>query len=245
MLGKLSSKYDFPGPDESVKTEQHELENFWVRSYTPSEIASEDIGVFIHGGGWAMGSVDGEDAIARLLSKSCKMRMISVDYRLAPQHKYPVPLDDCVTATEWALKNFSQDKAVLIGGSAGGNLAFATALKLIDAGRGSVVQGIVALVPVTVHPNAVPANLKSKYTAYEEHAEHTVNTKSAMEIFFDAYGASSDDKYVSVLLHPRLKDLPRTYMTESGIDVLRDDARLMRDVLRQAGVEVKYDAYPG
>lgn len=234
-----------PGPDESVKTEQHQLDGFWLRSYTPPEIASEDIGVYIHGGGWAMGSVDGEDAITRLLSKACKMRMVSVEYRLAPQHKYPVPLDDCIAATKWALNHFSQQKAILLGGSAGGNLAFATALKFIDEGKGSSVQGIVALVPVTIHPSAVPAELKSKYTAYEEHAEHTVNTKSAMEVFLDAYGAPADDKYLSVLLHPRLKDLPRTYITESGTDVLRDDARLMKGALVKAGVEVKYDAYPG
>ena len=192
-----------------------------------------------------MGSVGGEDAICRLLARPCKMRLVSVEYHMAPKHRYPQALDDCVTATLCSLKHFSQEKVILLGGSVGGNLAFGNALKLIDQGQGSKVKGIAAMVLVTVHPSAIPPQLKDKYTASEEHAFHTINTKAAMEVFFDTYGALPKDKYTSCLLHSLLKDLPRTYIAESGADTLRDDARLMKEALEQAGVEVKYDSYEG
>lgn len=242
----MAAKYEFPAPDPSVNSEQHDLDGFWVRSYTPpGSTGQEPLGVYFHGGGWVMGSVDQEDAVCRLISKACKMRMVSVEYRMAPKHKYPVPLQDCVTATLWTLKHFSQDKALLLGGSAGANLAFGTALKLIDQGQGDRVKGVVAMVPVTVLPDALPAHLKPEYTAYDQHANHTVNTKSAMEVFISAYGAPQDCHYTSCLLHPRLRDLPKTYITESSTDTLRDDARLMKAALEMAGVPVRYDAYPG
>ena len=136
-----------------------------------------------------MGDLNGEDAQCRLIAKQCKMVLVSVDYRLAPKHKYPAALDDCTEAAKWALRNRDTLRAntapiTLIGASAGGGTAFSTALKLIDEGLAAQVAGVAAMVPVTVHPDAVPSDLKAKYTSYEEHAEHTVNTKSAMEAFF-------------------------------------------------------------
>ena len=106
-----------------------------------------------------MGSVDGEDAICLLLARPCKMRLVSVEYHMAPRQKYPQALDDCVTAMLWSLKHFSQEKIVPLGGSTGGNLASGTALKLIDQGQGSKVRGIAAMVAVTVHPSAIPPQL--------------------------------------------------------------------------------------
>lgn len=246
LLGKLAAKYEFPPPDESVKTEDVNLDTCWVRKYTPPTSTSHDsIGVYFHGGGWALGSVDQEDALCRLLSKQCEMTLVSVEYRLAPKFKSPTPLDDCVKAVLWALTHFEASKVVLIGASAGGNLAFGTALRLIDQGMANRVQGVVALVPVTIHPNAVPEHLKSRYQSYEEHAEHTVNTKSAMLTFWDAYAAPPTDPYASCLLHPELRQLPRVYIAECGADTLRDDARLMKDALETCDVPVKYDAFPG
>jgi versiconal hemiacetal acetate esterase len=136
-----------------------------------------------------MGDLDGEDTQVRTICRDAGAVIVSVDYRLAPQHPYPAPFEDCVFAYHWALQNTQllntmPGQAFTFGTSAGGNLALGVALKIIDEGMGKTLRGVVAVVPVTVAPEAVPENLKSWYTSYEEHAEHTINTRSAMEAFF-------------------------------------------------------------
>lgn len=222
------------------------MDRFWLRKYTPPTCTSQrTVGVYFHGGGWAMGSVDQEDALCRFISKECQMTVHSVGYRLAPKYKYPAALDDCVGATSWAFENHAASEVVLIGASAGGNLAFGTALRLIDRGMGDKVKGVVALVPVTIHPDAVADEMKAQYTSYEEHAENTVNTKSAMMTFWELYGPPPFDIHASCLLHPQLRKLKKVYIAECGTDTLRDDARLMKEELDKAGVRVRYDTYPG
>jgi versiconal hemiacetal acetate esterase len=187
----LVATLTFPPPDTSVSTEDRTIENdVKVRIYTPPGYVkgSKPIGVYIHGGGWAMGDLDTDEPFLMPQSKGADVVLVSVNYRLAPEHKYPAGLDDCVTGFKWVLANAESlggvpNKVFIIGTSAGGGSSFGTALRLIDEGLKDNIAGIVAQVPVTVHPDAVPANLKSKYNSYQEHEEHTVNTKSAMYAF--------------------------------------------------------------
>ncbi|KAL4999914.1 Alpha/Beta hydrolase protein [Aspergillus recurvatus] len=247
ILQKMVAKYKVQSTvDQSVVTKDVTLRDFWLRIYTSSGAsANKPVGIYFHGGGWAMGAVDEEDAFCRLISKHHQMTLVSVEYRLAPQCQYPIPLEDCVEAVKWSLENLQPPSVVLIGASAGGNLAFGAALKLIDQDRGGEIEGVVSLVPVTVHPDAVPADLKPRYTSYEMNGDATVNTTSAMMTYFEAYGAPPEDIYTSCLLHPKLGQLRRVYIAECGADTLRDDARLMKEVLETAGVAVAYDGYPG
>ncbi|KAL4926334.1 alpha/beta hydrolase [Aspergillus undulatus] len=246
LLGKMAAKYEVPKPDESVQTRDINLDNFWLRVYTPPYPApNRPLGICYHGGGWAMGSVDQEDAVCRLISKYHQITLVSPSYRLAPVHKYPAALDDCVETVNWSCANLQASSVILIGASAGGNLAFGAALKLIDQGKGELVKGVIALVPVTVHPDAVPAVKKGQYTAYDDNADATVNTRSAMWTFLGAYGASPTDTYTSCLLHPKLNQLKKVYIAECGSDTLRDDARLMKGALEEANVPLTYHAYPG
>lgn len=242
--------YRFPPPDQTIQTEDYDIGNFKVKTYVPG--AQENTGpsqnplvVYFHGGGWVMGSVQQEDGFCRQLCGRGQLTVVSVDYRLAPEFKFPAALEDGVTAVTWALARFQQSKAVLMGTSAGGNLAFSTALRLASRGLGHTIKGIVALAPVTVHPDAVPAGMKEHYSAYEENTDKTINTGPAMLSWFDAYGARPDDDLLSILLNPGLKHLGKVYMTESGADTLRDDARLLKQELESASVPVMYDAYPG
>ncbi|KAL5046734.1 hypothetical protein BDW71DRAFT_207219 [Aspergillus fruticulosus] len=247
ILQKMVAKYEAQSTvDESVYTQDVTLGDFWLRVYTSSGASTnKSVGIYFHGGGWAMGAVDEEDAFCRLISKHNQMTLVSVEYRLAPQYPYPIPLEDCVEAVKWSLENLQPPSVVLIGASAGGNLAFGAALKLIDQGCGGVIEGVVSLVPVTVHPDAVPTDLKPRYTSYETNADATINTTSAMMTYFETYGAPPEDIYTSCLLHPKLGQLRRVYIAECGADTLRDDARLMKEVLEKAGVAVAYDGYPG
>lgn len=136
-----------------------------------------------------MGDLEGEDAYCRKICKDVGIVVVSVDYRLAPKHPFPIPLDDCVASCHWALENSDSlrtksGKVVLAGTSAGANLALAVALKLNEVGKGEVVQGVIAVVPPTIAPEVIPESLKKKYTSYDEHAQHTVNTAPAMKMFF-------------------------------------------------------------
>lgn len=196
----LVAKLSWPTPDTSVKTEDREISpGLKVRIYTPPNYAGDrPVCVFYHGGGWVLGDLEGEDSQARTASLDAGVVIVQVDYRLAPKHPYPAPLDDCVAAYHWAVKNPSllktrPNEAFVFGTSAGGNLALATALRLIDAGQADSLKGIVAVVPVTVAPEVVPENLKSKYTSYTENAERTINSKTGMEAF---YGMYSEDRCI-------------------------------------------------
>lgn len=191
MFTTILAKFDIPPLDTSVKAEDIQIHpNLKICTYHPSKATGHDaLGIYYHGGGWVLCDLESEDAICRLISKTLNMVIVSVDYRLAPKHKYPAALDDCVDAYLWAVANAAKlgardTRVTIIGGSAGGNLAIGSALKLTDEGKGDRIGGVVALVPVTIHPDAVPANLKSKYTSYEMNAELTLNTKSAMLEFW-------------------------------------------------------------
>ncbi|KAJ6023947.1 hypothetical protein N7540_004744 [Penicillium herquei] len=245
-VSKLASKYQFPPPDASIRTEDVSLDNCWVRIYTPPSSSENDpIGVYFHGGGWSMGGVDQEDSTCRLISKQCQMKIVSVEYRLAPKFKYPSGLDDCVNATKWTLEHFDAKSVTLIGTSSGANSAFAAALRLIDQGMADHVKGVIALNPCTVHPDAVPNDMKARFTSYDEHAYDTVNTAPVMRAFWDAYGVPPSDPYGSCLLHPKLGLLDKVYIAECGLDTLRDDARLMKEVLEREHVQLRYSSYPG
>ena len=193
-----------------------------------------------------MGSVEDEDGICRRLCDQGQMRIVGVDYSLAPENPFPAALNDCVMATRSALERFNIKSVTLVGLSAGGNLAFATALRLIDEGMAAAIKGVVAVAPVTLHPAEAQEELKDNFTAYDENDVYTINSKSAMMYWLQAYHPrSSPDPLVSVARHPHLRHLKKVYITEFGLDTLRDDARLMRAALEKARVPVKYDAYPG
>jgi versiconal hemiacetal acetate esterase len=177
-----------------VKTEDKEISpGLKVRIYTPPSYAgNKPVCVFCHGGGWAMGDLDGEDPQLRTVAKDAGIVIVSVDYRLAPKNPYPAGLDDCVAAYHWAIKssdalNTKPNAAVLFGTSAGANLALCTALRLVDDGQNATLKGVVAVAPVTVAPEVVPENLKARYTSYTEHTQHTINTGPAMQAFFGGF----------------------------------------------------------
>lgn len=192
MGSAFVEKLTFPAPDTSVATEDRILDGgLKIRIYTPRgySTGSKPIGLYIHGGGWAMGGLETDDSTCRAISKSVSVVLVSVDYRLAPQDKYPAGLDDCIRVFKWALENATSlggtsEQVFIAGASAGGGSTFAVALKIVDEGNGDLLAGLVSQVPCIIHPDVVPKNLRGRYTSYDEHEEHTVNTKSAMLTFW-------------------------------------------------------------
>lgn len=149
-----------------------------VRVYRPQNgSASSATGLYIHSGGWSCGSIEHEDYIARQLALDVPCTLISVEYRLAPEHPFPAALDDCVSAWNWMINNqeLAAENYFIVGGSAGGNLCITTTLSLLNSRTSVNPKAIYALCPgicVASAMSSLPADLSQyeKPLAYEDAA---------------------------------------------------------------------------
>ncbi|KAJ5939052.1 hypothetical protein N7466_002186 [Penicillium verhagenii] len=223
-----------------------------ARVYTPPRKDEQllPVGVYFHGGGWCCGDVETEDGICQLLSENVPCIIVSLEYRRAPEHKSPVPLQDVLEGWTWAWNNASMlngDRAryFAIGQSAGGHLALALVNKLVALDRKIEIRGVAALAPITTHPAGVPSKYKDKYQSFTDCADAPLNTAFAMNTFFDAVGASPEDPDFFIINSGHIKDFPPTYLVVCDIDPIRDDGLVMHSLLKEAGVPTKLDYYIG
>jgi acetyl esterase len=212
-----------------------------VRLYLPSQAKSLPVLVYLHGGGWVAGSVETHDPFCRLLSEAAVMIVVSVEYRLAPEHPYPAALDDALIAVEWAANHAAEwggnaEKLLIGGDSAGANLAAVTANRLCAETEAHGLSALMLLYPVTDHPNNAnhPSYTKNS-TSYGLEAE-------AMRWFWKQYatGISPDDPGISPLRLENVPALPRTLVATAEYDVLRDEGIAYTEKLRVAGVAVTH-----
>ncbi|HMF04991.1 MAG TPA: alpha/beta hydrolase [Acidimicrobiia bacterium] len=200
--------------------------------------------VYFHGGGFCLGSVGLMDNVARELAHCADATVVSVEYRLAPEHPYPAGLDDCETVTRWALAHTSQlgvssDRVVVAGESAGGNLAAAVTLRL----RGQV-DGTLAG-QVLMYPGVDGG---SRAHASREEFAGVVLSRRTMEGFWERYTAGRDlarDPFAAPLHAATLADLPPAFVVLGGCDPLRDEGRHYAARLREDGVEVEDVCFGG
>jgi acetyl esterase len=194
--------------------------------------------VYFHGGGFCIGSVGLMDNVARELAHCSDAVVVSVEYRLAPEHPYPAGLDDCETVTRWALANASQfgassSSVVVAGESAGGNLAAAVTLRL----RGNVDVPLAG--QVLMYPSVDGGSWSHR--SRDEFAG-IVLSRATMEGFWERYTAGRDlghDPFVAPLQAPNLGDLPPAFVLLGGCDPLRDEGRLYAARLREDGCAVE------
>jgi acetyl esterase len=216
-----------------------------VRVYTPAEAAPRPAMVYFHGGGWVVCDVETHDVVCRAIAVRSGAVVVSVDYRLSPESKFPAAVDDCFAATCWVAANagrFGIDPArIAVGGdSAGGNLGAVIALKSRDE-RGPAIVLQVLVYPVT--------NLASFDTpSYGEFAEGYDLTRPQMEWFRSHYLASPEDgrnPYASPLLADDLRGLPPALVITAECDPLRDEGEAYARRLEEAGVPVTCTRYAG
>ena len=212
--------------------------NIPVRIYQPETFGPAPVIVHFHGGGWVVGSLDTHDPFCRYLSDLSRAVIISVDYRLAPEHKFPAAIEDAEAATRWALAHAAElggnPRHVFVSGdSAGGNLATAVA-QLLPKKAG--LRGQILLFPVT---DTVPAN----YPSYVKNAKGYGLERANMEWFLDQYldsPASRKDLRAAPILAKALAKLPPALIMTGEYDVLRDEGMLYSVRLREAGVDVTH-----
>ena len=216
-----------------------------LRIYTPLGDGPFPLIVFFHGSGFVVASLDSHDAMCRNLCGGSGAVVISVDYRLAPEAKFPAATDDCLLATRWAAAYAAElgadaTRMVVAGDSAGGNLATVTALRIRDEG-GPKLVGQLLIYPVTdYHSPGTPS--------YVENAEGYGLSRASMAWFWHHYladPAHAMHPHASPLRAESLAGLPPALIHSAEYDPLRDEAEIYADKLRAAGVEVVVKRWDG
>ncbi len=212
-----------------------------VKVFTPKGAGPFPLLVYLHGGGWVIGSPASHRKLCAELAEGANVVVVSVHYRLAPEHPAPASLDDCVTAIRWSVEHAAELNAdgtrFAIGGdSAGGNLTAAACLRLRDEGGPQAKLQLLLYGAFTMNPNT---------ESCIANGEGKILTRDLMIWFTDHYlsgGASLDDPYIAPIKGD-LKGMPPARLIVGTLDPLLDDSRLFADALEAAGVPTTLSIY--
>nr|ADN16899.1 Alpha/beta hydrolase fold-3 domain protein [Gloeothece verrucosa PCC 7822] len=215
-----------------------------LRIYTPSGTPPFPVVVYLHGGGWVLGNLEMADGTCRILCKQAQCVVVSVDYRLGPENKFPAGVEDAYAATLWASRHADQlrgnpQQLAIAGDSAGANLAAVVALMARDRGEFSLIHQLL-IYPVTNYANDTPS--------YLEYAVGYGLTPEDMVWFWQHYlphPEAGNSPLVSPLQAEFLGGLPPASIYTVEYDILRSEAEIYAAKLQQAGVNVFHKCYPG
>jgi acetyl esterase/lipase len=214
-----------------------------ARIYTPACAGPLPLVLYFHGGGWVVGGIDADDAAARGIAAQAQALVLSVHYRLAPEHRFPAAWEDALAAYEWVLENAAcvqgdASRIAIAGEGAGGHLALATALEARQRDL-PLPRHVLAISPVT--------QTSTNTASYLEHAIARPLSRAMMVWFFDKLVALREE-----LQDPRLQlvdadlaGLPPVTLISARIDPLRSDTAKLRDALLRARVPVEWRDYDG
>lgn len=215
-----------------------------VRLYTPVGSGPFPLHVFLHGGGWCMGSLDERDPRCQAFAVGARCVVASVDYRMAPENQYPTATEDCYRALSWLVDNagdigVDRERVSVGGESAGANLAAVLCLMARDRSGPRICFQLLD-VPAT--------DLTLSQPSIDRFATGYLLEKRDMEEFLDNYlpdRSMATEPYASPLFASDLSGLPPAWITTMGYDPLQDDGRAYADGLQAAGVKVSYRQLPG
>ena len=243
-----ATRYNTGLPPDEVHSTQDRLipgprGDIRIRIYRPDGAAPRPVTVFFHGSGFVICSIESHDAMCRQICRRSATIVVSVDYRLAPENKFPAAPDDCHAALRWVAENASAfggdpTRLALAGDSAGGNLAAVTALRARDEG-GPAIRAQLLLYPVTDHYSVQRPSYTERGTGYGL-------TRDAMIWFWDHYLAHPEagaHPHASPMRAASLAGLPPACIVTGGYDPLRDEGEAYGSRLREAGVPVQMTRY--
>ncbi len=253
-LAEVRATYDaaaqFSGIPEEVDTvEDRTLPgpagDIPVRIYTPEGTGPFPVLVYFHGGGWTIGSLNRYDGVCRALTNGASCIVVSVDYRLAPEHKFPAAVEDAYAATEWVAQHASEiggySEHIAVGGdSAGGNLAAVVSHMARDKSGPKIVYQLL-IYPATDYFIPGTASIR-------ENAEGYFLTYADMVWFWNNYAKSEEDAHNPLMAPLRAKDfhnLPPALVITAEYDPLRDEGEIYAAKLQEAGVAVTSTRYNG
>jgi len=216
-----------------------------IRIYTPTSASPRGVLVYFHGGGWVLGDIQMTDQPCRMLANASGCVVVSVEYRLAPEHKFPAAPEDCYAATQWVSTNAAalgvEPTRIAVGGtSAGGTLATVVALMARDRGRPALAFQLL------IYP-ATTSELTSK--SQQEFADDGyILSRADMEWFWGHYLANTDDRtnpYACPVYAKTLRGLPPALVMTAEFDPLRDEGEAFAARLREEGVVTTLKRYDG
>jgi acetyl esterase len=216
---------------------------FQVRVHVPTSQPSAVI-VYFHGGGWVLEDIAGYETLGRQLAEKSGAAVVLVNYRKAPEHPFPTPVEDSWTALQWAASQLAQiagrQVPLFVGGdSAGGNLAAVSALRARDQ-DGPELSGQILIYPAT--------DYDFTRASYLEPENQSFLTIEFMDWFWNHYIPAPEDRLdpeASPLRHESLAGLPPALVITAEHDVLRDEGEAYAERLREAGVLVEHRRWPG
>ena len=207
------------------------------RLYRPPTPGPHPVIAYFHGGGWVLGDLDSDDPLCRDICVRCDAVVVSVNYRHAPEDRFPAAADDAFAAAQWIAANATElggipGQLAVAGWSAGGNIAAVATQLARDAG-GPEIVGQLLLCPVT--------DSDLSRTSYVDNGENYILTKSLMEWFWDHYADPADRTDVKAApLRGDLTGLPPAVVVTADFDPLRDEGTAYADALAAAGVDVRH-----
>lgn len=228
-----------PGPADDIP----------IRIYRPDTAMPAPVLVFYHGGGWVLGTLDSVGGICRMLATRTECIVVSVDYRLAPEHPFPAPVEDAYAALEWVAENAAAfggdpDRLAVGGTSAGGNLAAVAALRA----RPSAVDLRHQLLCYPITDHGAHADVDGKTTDGHPDADRAgLLTRADMHWFWEQYlpdPADGANPSASPLRAEDLSGLPPTTVLTCGFDPLCEEGVAYADRLLDAGIDVEHAHYP-
>jgi epsilon-lactone hydrolase len=208
----------------------------WVR---PDDAAGDRVIQYLHGGGYMMGSARGHGRFTGHLAKATGCHVLSIDYRLSPEHPFPAQLDDSVSSFRWlGEQGVSPTHIAIAGDSAGGGLTLSTLIKLRDDG-GPLPAGAVAMSPWS------GMNVPAKSYARNEHVDPAPSNPDVFNLFKTAFlqGHDATDPYASPL-YGDFSGLPPLYIQVGADEQLLDDSTDVAEHAKAAGVQVEIDVFP-
>ena len=217
-----------------------------TRAYKHPNGKNAPLIIFFHGGGWCIGSIDTHDEECTRLSLASEYSVLSIDYSLAPEHRFPRAVEECIDATEWVLTqselDFARtDKVVLIGDSAGGNLSIVVAYQLILDNMKDRIAQVVPIYPVT-------DCYSDKGGSYKDYDNGYQLTKNLMNAFEKGYFDNKEDQkspHASPALIDNLPIFPDTWLISAEFDPLRDEGEAFAERLKSIGTNVTVKRYDG
>jgi acetyl esterase len=233
--------YTQPAPPELAEVRTLDAAGTACRLYRPHGVASSNVPalVYFHGGGWVIGDLETHDTLCRQLAQGAGVVVIAVDYRLAPEHRFPAAAQDCIAATRWVagqagVLGIDATRLAVGGDSAGGNLAAVVALAAREAGDLPLAYQLL-IYPATDQRRGAPSHTTN--------ADGYLLTRDSIRWYHDHYlegDAHDEDWRASPLLHPDLTGLPPALVLTAGFDPLRDEGAQYAKALGDAGNRVSY-----
>jgi acetyl esterase len=215
-----------------------------IRVYSPKVQSPAPALIYFHGGGWVLGDLESHDHVCRALANSAPCVVLSVDYRLAPEHKFPAAVHDSFAATQWIADHARElgvdASRIAVGGdSAGGNLAAVVSQIARDRGGPKLIYQLL------IYPGT---DMRMGFPSIDENADGPLLTKPAMQWFVNHYLNGEEDRtdpLASPFLASNLRGLPPAFIITAECDPLRDEGEAYGLRLEEAGVPVDIEQYEG